>query len=322
MNRTQQILSGLIVVQIALAVVVLWPNSTKLVEGKPLFPDLNADQIVAFSVDDNNAHHVALERSESGWILSNSDGYAADAEKIDPLLAKMVSIQTGRQVASKAESFARLQVADEDFLRRVWFKDVNGNEYILFVGSSVGAAATHVRKAGTNDVLLTDQVSSYEFGSEARNWIDVVYLAIPREQMTAMALENAAGTLEFVNQGTPEAENWVMMGLPKGEEFNSNNLVSMLTRLTNLQMTAPLGKTEKPEFGLDKPSAVVTVTYQDADAGAQTVVLRIGALDAADNSYYVHASNAEYYVKIPKYSLQDFVDRTMDVFLKTEETQN
>lgn len=319
MTRTQQILSVVLVAQIILAVIVFWPQPVAE-RGELLFEDLSADQIVAIAIDDDTGNSVALERDGDGWVVSNTDGYPANAEKIEPLLEKLAEIKTGRMVASNPESYDRLQVGDDSFMRRIWFKDASGSEFILFTGSSVGAGATHVRRAGAGEVFLTDRVNSWEFGSEARNWIDVVYLAIPREQMTHMVMENASGTLEFVNQGTGEEDNWMMLGLEEGETFNPNNLVSMLTRLTNLQMTRPLGKEELAEYGFDAPNATITLDYVDEEGNPQTLVLRVGALDPGDNHYFTHASTSEYYVKIPRYSMQDFVERSKDVFLMTEET--
>ena len=135
-----------------------------------------------------------------------------------------------------------------------------------------------------------------------------------------MTLENASGTLDFINIGVEEAE-WLMDGLGADEQFNANNLVSMLTRLTGLQMNRPLGKTELPEYGLDEPAAVVTLKYQDDADEIQTLVLRVGALTESGSYYYVHASNSEYYVEIAKSSMQDFVERSREVFLVTEEEE-
>ncbi|MBN1304696.1 MAG: DUF4340 domain-containing protein [Anaerolineales bacterium] len=318
MNRTQQILGGLLIVQIIISVILFWPQPAAE-SGEPLFSELNADQIVAFAVEDDSGKTIGFERVEDGWVISGTDGYPANAQKIDPLLEGIVEIKTGRLVASKAESYTRLQVGDDDFARRFWFKDSSGNENILYIGSSAGAAATHVRKAGMDEVFLTDKVSSWQISTATNSWADVVYVSIPREQMQSMTLENPNGFFEFVNEGTAEEDNWVMLSLGEGEEFNSNNLVSMLTRLTNLQMNKPLGTQELPEYGLAEPTAVVTLEHTDEEGNPQTLVLRIGALDPVDNNYHIHASSSEYYVKIPKYSMQDFVERSKEAFLVTEE---
>ncbi len=318
MNRTQQILTGLLIVQIIAVALVFWPQQNVSV-SEPFFGELTVDQIDALTIEDNQGNSVSFERVTDGWVLSGTDGFPANAETIEALLEKMLSVKTGRMIASSEESYARLQVADDDFSRRVWFKDQNGDEHVLYVGSSAGVAATHVRAAGLKEVYLTDAVNSYDFSSQAKSWINAVYVKIPTAQIQKMTLENASGTLVFENTGAEE-DNWIMDGLGADEEFNSNNLVSMLTRLANLQMNRPLGKTELTEYGLDEPSAVVTLEYLDDAGEIQTLVLRVGFLSQSGSFYYVHASNSEFYVEIAKSSMQDFVERTREVFLVTEET--
>jgi hypothetical protein len=320
MNRMQQILAGVLIAQIILAVFMFWPEPARQ-PGVALLGSLTADQIVSFSVADNSGNSVALERSGEAWVISGTDGFPAKTDTITPLLEELVQVKTGRTVASNPDSFDRLQVADEGFLRRLTLTDAQGQEHVLYIGSSVGVAATHVRLAGSNDVLLTDMVTSFDFGSQARNWIDVVYLTIPREQMTHMTLQNPNGTYEFTNLGSGGVDEWVMAGLADGEQFNPNNLVSMLTRLTNLQMSKPMGKQELPEYGLEAPVAVVTLDYTDEAGTQQQLILRIGALDPEDNNYVIHASTAEYIVKIPSFSMADFVERSKEVFLQTEDSE-
>ncbi len=320
MNRTQQILTGLLVVQIVAAVLVFMPQKTTTV-SEPLFGELTVEQIETLMIEDNQGNSVQLERTTDGWILSNSDDYPANAETIEALLEKVVAIKTGRLIATSAESYKRLQVAEDDFARRVTFTTQDGEEHVLYVGSLAGSGATHVRAANLKEVYLTDAVTSYDFISQVKGWINAVYVAIPTEKMQRMTLENASGTLDFVNVGVQEAE-WVMDGLAEDEEFNPNNLTSMLTRLTNLQMYRPLGKTELPEYGFDEPLAVVTLKYLDDADETQTLVLRVGALTEDGSYYYVHASVSEYYVEIPKSSMGDYVERSREVFLVIEEAED
>jgi hypothetical protein len=120
-----------------------------------------------------------------------------------------------------------------------------------------------------------------------------------------------------------------MKGLAAGEEFNANNLTTLLTRLSSLNMTRPLGKQAKPEYGLDKPSAVITVMAKDDADGDKTYTLRIGAKEtpavsngqAAQNSAYVAiSSESSYYAQIADYGVEDFVTRTRNDFLNLPPT--
>jgi hypothetical protein len=318
MNRTQQILIGVLVAQIVLAVVLLWPQPAKQ-PSAPLFGELTADQISSFTVSDTDGHEVTINRSGEGWVIDGTDDYPTMTDTVPEALESLVQITTGRTVATNKESHARLKVADADYTRKLVIRDDQGAEQILYIGTTVGTGATNVRLGGSDEVMLTDKVTGYDFGSEARNWIITKYVAIDRAQMTRLILENASGSYEFANTGTSDAENWVMSGLAAGETFNSNNMVSLLTRLTSLQLQEPLGKSEKPEYGLDDPLAVATLYYTGEDGAEQQLVLTIGAKDDAGN-YYAKANVSDYYVKLPSTSVVDFVERTREAFLQAAAT--
>lgn len=312
MNRTQQILTGILVLQILVAALVFWPSEGGVVEVVPLFENVNVEDVVSFSVDDTDGNHVEMAKTDEGWVLPNNGDFPITAEKIDTVLEKIFEIRTNRQITRTKDSHSRLKVADDDFVRRIWFEDTAGNQYILFMGESSAVAATNVRRAGDDNVYLTGETSSWEFGSQIKNWIDVVYLSIPQEEIITIDIENAHGKLEF-EMGTDG--EWMMHGLTEGEEFNPNNLISMVTRLTGLQMNAPLGIVEKPEYGFDNPSAVVTIRTQNEDGEQDTIILRVGSQSIEDNDYIIHASNSEYFVKVNSYTVSDFVERDKEVFL-------
>jgi hypothetical protein len=317
MKRTQQILAAVLIVQALLVAWVYWPKNTPAASGEPLFTDLTTDQIVALTIDDDQGNHVELARNGDSWVLPNADDYAIQSDKIDPVLENILAMKTGRLVARNETSFPQLKVGENDFLRRVWFKDSNNKEYIFYVGTLAGAGATHVRRADQNDVYLTDTLSSYDLGSQPKSWIDINYVAIPTDQMEGMMFQNANGTFEFAKTSD---DVWSMKGLEGDEQFNQNNLMSMLTRLSGLQMSEPLGKTDKPEYGMDNPSAVITVLYQPTDGDEQTLVLTIGAQNPDDSSYVAYSDQSGYYVTVAGYTVQDFIDRDKTNFLVQEPT--
>jgi hypothetical protein len=316
MNRTQQILIGILILQILVVGLVFWPNEGGVVEDVPIFENVNVEDVVAFSVDDVDGNHVEMAKTDDGWVLPKNGNYPVTAEKLDTVLENIFAIRTNRLITRTEDSHSRLKVADDDFVRRVWLEDASGNQYILFIGGSSAAAATHVRRAGDDDVYLTGEISSWEFGNQEKNWIDVVYLSIPSEEIMAIDIENAHGKLEF-EMGTDG--EWMMHGLTEGEEFNPNNLLSMVSRLAGLQMEEPIGTVEKPEYGFATPSAVITVYTQNENGEGDTILFRVGAHSVEDNSYIVHSSTSEYFVKVSNYTVKDFIERDKEVFLVAEE---
>ena len=95
--------------------------------------------------------------------------------------------------------------------------------------------------------------------------------------------------------------------------FNPDSVVTLLSRLSSINMVKPLGKTAKPEYGLDAPSATITAVVSDT-ASTKVVTLKIGAKDASGN-YPVISSDSTYYVSVAASYVEGFINATQDSFL-------
>jgi hypothetical protein len=113
---------------------------------------------------------------------------------------------------------------------------------------------------------------------------------------------------------------WTMKGLNAGETLDATKVADLLSRLSFLNMTRPLGKTAKPEYGLDAPAATITVTLKQENASPKPVVLRVGAQDASDNAYAVSSSESPYIVRVSSFTVEQFVTRSRQDFLATQPT--
>ena len=209
-------------------------------------------------------------------------------------------------------------------MRRIDLTLADGKEATLYVGSAPRARATHVRAAGQDAVYLASDLSSFDANTRIADWINTTYFQVPRDQVVELTLENANGTFKFTQ--TEDGE-WQMEGLAEDETFNANNLETLLTSLSGLVMVEPLGKTEKPEYGLDDPAATVTVvTRSEADEAEEagepeTHTLRIGAQDAESNNYIVASSDSPFFVEMATYTVERFVERGRADFITAPEAE-
>ena len=136
---------------------------------------------------------------------------------------------------------------------------------------------------------------------------------MPQDQVVAMALDNKNGRFEFEKD---EGGTWMMKDLDPAETPKENNVKSMVSRISSLRMLRPLGRAEQDEYGLQDPSAVVTIKTTDDEANVKTYSLRVGAKSDEDNSYVVISSDSPYYVRVSEYTVKDFVERMRDDFLE------
>ena len=107
MKRHQQILAGVLVLQVILSVFVFWPRQVASNTGEALFPNVPADDVVGLTVTDNTGQQVALKKVGGAWVLPNADNYPANADAVTPVIDKLVNLQSStvvaRQVANRAE---------------------------------------------------------------------------------------------------------------------------------------------------------------------------------------------------------------------------
>lgn len=325
MNRTNQILATLLALQIVLIAVIFWPQGTSVASGASLFPEVETDQIVRLTIGDTNGNQIQLAKTAGNWVLPESDDYPVQETKASELLDKIVALKANRLVTQTPASHKRLQVAEDDYQRRIDFELNDGatlrqaqdTAYQLYLGTSPSFGAIHVRAGGKDEVYLARDLSASEAGVQATAWVDPVYFSVPQAQIAALTVENANGQFTFEKD---EAGTWTMKGLAADETLNESSVTSLVNRISSIRMQRPLGKTELDEYGLKEPSAVVTVQTRDGDENTRTQTLRVGAKRDEDNSYVVSLSESPYYVRVAGATVQDFVEKTRDDFLQLPAT--
>ncbi len=318
MKRTQLFLIAVLVVQLALAGFTLWPRTSASAPAGPLFAKLNASDVVGLTVYDKPDTSLKLARQGGQWVLPGADNFPADSAKVDGFLTKVTALKTNRLVTKTEASQARLQVAASQYLHRVDMQTGDGASQTLYIGSSSGAQATNVRAGDRPEVYLADALTSADATAQAGTWINPTYLTVTTTDTLNFTLKNANGEFAFNKDASG---NWTMAGLAAGETLNQDNITAIASVLTSLQMTAPLGKTAKPEYGMDKPLAVLTLTTKQNN---KTYTLTVGALQKAGadgtSNYVVKSSESSYYVEVAESTVKDLVDKKRDGFLQIPPT--
>ena len=318
MNRYQKILSGLLILQVVIAAVVFWPRYTVQAAAEPLFSGIDVAEVTAVTITNNDGQVVELAREGDDWLLASSGDYPANSESVNNLLTKLAAARTNRLVTQTEASHNRLQIADDNFNRRIRLSLADGSQRTIYWGSVAGGLNIHMRLAGQDAVYLAGNSTLRDASTTPGDWIDTSYVALPREEITAVTVENENGIFTFTKSGD---EEWIYTDLAEGEEFKQARLNTFLSRLTNLNMTEPLSTAVQPEYGLDAPLATVNVTTE-SEAGTQTYTLQIGAKDEANNTYIVKWSEADYYVRIAGFNASDFVETTREDLLETGEAES
>jgi hypothetical protein len=265
------------------------------------------------TVTDNEGKAVQLRQVGGSWVLPEVDEYPAKADKITAVLDKVVALDTKRLVTRTSASQKRLQVGPDSFLRRVDLETTGDARYTLYLGSSPSYGATHVRAEGRDETYLANSLTSYEFYTTAASWVDTAYFSVAQDQLSAVIVKNAKGTLTFNRDG---AGNWTLAELPAGEQPDAEVVKQAVDRATSVTLLQPLGKANLPAYGLDNPLAVITLQQKEG----QPITMLIGAQDPTDQSYVVHVSTSPYYVRVSQYNMKALVENGVSEFVAPKET--
>ncbi len=313
MKRRDQILIALLVVQMALSAVVLWPRpAASGGAGAPLLGDLTAEQVVALIIEDGDGNRIEMRDQGGSWVLPAVDDFPVQGSKVTDLLGKLVGMTSGRLVTRTQSSHKRLQVDPADYLRRIRLETADGRQMILFLGSSPSYGATHVRLDGQDETYLTSDLSVWEANATVGSWIDTSYLSVPQENLLALTLQNANGTFAFEKDSEG---NWTLAGMQEGDEPNAAAITTVVSRASTLNMLRPLGVEDKEAYGLARPQA--TITLQTA-GGA--VTWQVGSKSTEDNSYVVKSSQSPYYVRVSEFTIMDLLNKTQADFIQQSPT--
>ncbi|MCB0164481.1 MAG: DUF4340 domain-containing protein [Anaerolineae bacterium] len=311
-NRLQQILLIVLVIQIALAVWVFWPQPAASQTSGPLLSDFSTDSVTSLAISDSE-NTLTLAKQDGQWVLPDAGNFPATEANVTTVLDNIEKVQTNRLVTQTDTSHRRLQVAPDDFNRRLELTMSNGTTHDLYVGSSAGAGATHVRLDNQPEVYLTGDLDAFSINPEAGSWIDTLYFTVPQTATTKLTLINGNGTFEFVKDG----ENWTLSNLAEDETFNQNAFTNMLNQVISVRMLDPIGTEAQADFGLDTPQATVTL-----DTADETYTLLVGAKNPEDSDNYVFkASNSPYYVRISSFIGDNLVNKTRADFLEAPEAE-
>lgn len=309
MNRNNQILAALLVAQVIITAIVLVPRLLpSQTQAAPLLGDVKVADVVGLTIQEKTGASVELAKKDTGWVVPQGGDYAASGDKITAFIGKLIGLQSDPLVTRTAASHQRLQVADDNYVRKIDLKTADGRTQTLFLGTASGG--TYVRLGGQDNVYLAHGLNSFEAASDVASWINPTYFSVPQDKIVAATIENAQGHWQL----TKNAQNqWVMPGVTDKGTFDPASATSLLGRLSALSMVKPLGKDDQPAYGLSKPSATVTVVVSDT-ASTKAYTLRIGAKDASGN-YLVISSESPYYAAVAAANVDPFVNANLDTFL-------
>lgn len=303
MNKTQKILSGLLIFQLLLVALVIFIKQPKASIDEPLLANLAIEKISSLKITDNENNQVTLEIVNGNWVIGNSGNFPVLSESVPEFVESLKNIRTDRLVTNTNASHQRLEVEEDNFQRKVEVASSDGN-FTLLIGSSPAQSNVHVRLANQDTVYLTNAISTTKASAIVSNWIDTSLIQIPGETVKRIEVSTSNGTLQF-EIGTDG--QWKCLQLSNEETLDSSKWTTYLTAFTNLRMVSPVSDTVEESYGLSSPLAKVIIEYTE-NGETKTGELVIGKQDESDMNYYAKWSLAPYVVKIASFNAERMIN--------------
>ena len=166
MNRTIKLLSVVLVVQIALAVVV-WGtrSSTTVASHEALIPE--AKKATEIVLEDPEEGRLTLRQKDGEWFLE--DDTKADSNRVKRLLDTLSELTESFPVARSDDARNRFKVAEDEFRRKVPLRRGEDALATLLVGSSPAMGESHIRLADA-DAIYRAELPVYELPPDRSSW--------------------------------------------------------------------------------------------------------------------------------------------------------
>jgi hypothetical protein len=322
-NRTNQILFVSLVVQAVLITATTFGRSKEgpVAKATKVFEGFEPEKVTKIKIAGDLGVNldkkepqktVLLDKQGTSWGLADADHYPADQSKVDTFLKNVQKLMARGAVVCKKSYFPKLEVADDKYQRLVTLTQ-DGKEIGFYIGSSPSFKHVHLRKLGSEDVVLVDGLSVWDVGAGATDWVDRNYLKIPENDVWAITLENKNGAIRM--EKAPDG-TWAATGLGPNEKLKKSSVDDVVRKVSSIALEEAHGKAEKPEYGLDAPLVKIQlVTGSSTIAGqppksTDIKAIKIGKKAADQNRYFVKASSSEYVVEAPGWSVEPLLTKT------------
>ncbi len=309
MRRTLVILSGLLVLQAAVAIglALSRPDYGAFQASEPLLA-FDAAAVQEVAIDEGGGESVMLRRNETGWRLPELYDFPASEEEVTDLLQRLNDLKKGLPVAVSGSAPKRFKLTDSEHERRIVLR---GNDETLgevIFGSSPTYRQVHA-KTPDDAAVYSVAFATYDAGSRPEDWIDRDYLNLAEEEISRVEMPSFALVREdggIVVEGLSAEEETV--------ESEANKIVGQLARPG---FTAVEGRGEEALARVATPDLTVTL---ERKAGA-ALTYRLKKLDDKDE-YLMTSSDHDYLFRVPKYALQAVLDASREKLVKPMDAED
>jgi hypothetical protein len=298
-RRTLGILAVALLVMIGLA----WMTSQRRNAAVPgggfvdVLPGVDAGRISILRawLGESTDDAIELQRSSDGWIVASAWGWKAKDDLVQSLLDDLAGL-SGESRSTSPDVLADYEIDDETGLHVTAQGDAGSELFHLVVGKASNRGGCFVRRAGSDEVLLTSASLRSSFGvwgddpkpPESKRWIDLRIHKAERNDVDEVVITDGGKplTLEKVFEepaeegGEVDRTKWTWKPDAAGE-FDKGKTDGLVSTLCNLYANDVVEPGDLDRYGLGEDARRAELTFHDGT----TTKIWFGSTKADDDKF-------------------------------------
>jgi hypothetical protein len=281
------------------------------------------------SITDEDQTTIRLTREEQGWMIAGITGSGeksgdqprlleppvpADEAKVKAFIRRLTELKPQRLVSRTSGGMSRLQVAEEQFVRRIELVADDGRTMVLFLGSSPSLKTIHLRLGNENQVYLGEGITAWEVNTHLSTWWEDDYLDLEPNDFETVSLANGQGSLRLSKK---DGNGWQLTDAAADEKVSTAALEEFLYRTGYIPVADYLGRegmVKEEQYGLNRPEARIIF-----DNGVREIEVRIGRELEDSSQRVVKSSASPFYVMVASHNLTTILEQRREDLLASDE---
>ncbi|MCX6144531.1 MAG: DUF4340 domain-containing protein [Ignavibacteriales bacterium] len=226
MTRNTILLSGLLVVLLIVAVLVMQKPGERSLSGETGAVLASIDSLAVDKIEIKApASCIVLQKNGVEWYLQSPVTYRADQSAVAGFLHESKALEVKNVVSNKPEKHSVFQVDSTGTLITIFEKGVEKVAFVLGKPTST-YSEMYARRSGSNDVLILSGTSPSAFSRPVKEWRDKTIFSAARDLIKEVRYQY--GDTTFVLAFKDSA--WTI-GKDSTQESVVNNLLSSLSNV-------------------------------------------------------------------------------------------
>ena len=249
MSRTA-VLSILLIAQFALIILITTFSGDKLATFKTdeKLLGLTLNDVSGIDIEDAQQKAAVSLVSENGeWLISSADNFPVSEAKIKKFLDEFINMEKSWPVATTEAAAKGFKVTDNDYNKKITFKNKDDVKAVLLLGTSPTFRAVNARIAG-KDEIYSLALNAYDVTAKNDDWRDRDLLKVKQEDLEEIAVNNL-----LLKKNDMVPGGFALDVLNDNEVMSKDGVLSLVDKVTGLTFLNVLGKENKSEYQQDKP---------------------------------------------------------------------